>query len=59
MQDSKSTLWFSSNSSITPIKTFAIVATSLKSSVIKRTQKEKDQEANANSGRNLSKQNIR
>jgi hypothetical protein len=25
--------------------------------VIKRTQKERDQEANANSGRNLSKQN--
>jgi hypothetical protein len=29
----------------------------LKSSVIKRTKKESDQEANTNSGRNLSKQN--
>jgi hypothetical protein len=57
MQDSKSTIWFSFNSSITPIKTLATVATSLKSSVVKRTQKERDQEANANSGRNLSKQN--
>jgi hypothetical protein len=57
MQDSKSTLWFSFNSSKTPIKILATVATSLKSSVIKRTQKERDQEANANSGRNLSKQN--
>jgi hypothetical protein len=55
MQDSKSTLWFSFNSSITPIKTLATLATSLKSSVIKKTQKERDQEANANSGRNLSK----
>jgi hypothetical protein len=58
MQDSKSTLWFSFNSSITSIKTLAIVSTSLKSSMIKTTQKERDQEANANSGRNLSKQNI-
>jgi hypothetical protein len=57
MQDSKSTLWFSFNSSITPIKALATVATSLKSSMIKRTQKERDQEANTNSGRNLSKQN--
>jgi hypothetical protein len=57
MQDSKSTLWFSFNSSITPIKTLATVATSLKSSMIKRTKKERDQEANANSGRNLKKQN--
>jgi hypothetical protein len=43
------------NSSATSIKTLAIVATSLKSFVIKRTQKERDQEANAYSGRNLSK----
>jgi hypothetical protein len=49
MQDSKSTLWFSFNSSITPIKTLATVPTSLKSSMIKRTKKERDQEANANS----------
>jgi hypothetical protein len=49
--------WFSFNSSTTLINTLATVATSLKSSVIKRTQKERDQEANANSGRNLSKQN--
>jgi hypothetical protein len=55
MQDSKSTLWFSFNSSIAPNKTLATVANSLKSSVIKRTQKERDQEANANSGRNMSK----
>jgi hypothetical protein len=55
MQDSKSTLWFSLNSSITPIKTLATISTSLKSSVIKRTQKERDQEANANSGRNQPK----
>jgi hypothetical protein len=39
MQDSKSTLWFSFDSSITPIKTLATVETSLKSSVIKRTKK--------------------
>jgi hypothetical protein len=57
MQDSKSTLWFSFNSSITPIKTLATVANSLKSSMIERTQKERDQEEHANSGRNLSKQN--
>jgi hypothetical protein len=50
-------LWFSFNSSTTLINTLSTVATSLKSSVIKRTQKERDQEANANSGRNLSKQN--
>jgi hypothetical protein len=55
MQDSRSTFWFSFNSSKTPIKTLATVATSLKSSVIKRTKKERDQEANANSARNLSK----
>jgi hypothetical protein len=42
---------------MTPINTLATVATSLKSFVIKRTQKERDQEANANGGRNLSKQN--
>jgi hypothetical protein len=59
MQDSKSTLWFSFDSIITPIKTLATVETSLKRFVIKRTQKERDQEANANSGRNLSKQNSR
>jgi hypothetical protein len=47
MQDSKSTFWFSFNSIITPIKTLATVATYLKSSVIKKTQKERDQEANA------------
>jgi hypothetical protein len=52
MQDSRSTLWFSFNSSITPIKTLATVATSSKIYVIKRTQKERDQEATANSGRN-------
>jgi hypothetical protein len=57
MQDSKSTLWFSRNSSSTHINTSDTAATSSKSSVIKRTQKERDQEANANSGRNLSKQN--
>jgi hypothetical protein len=56
MQYSRSTLWFSFNSSIGPIETLATAATSSKSSVIKRTQKEKDQEANANSGRNMSKQ---
>jgi hypothetical protein len=39
MEDSKSTLWFSFNSSITTIKILATVAMSLKSSVIKRTQK--------------------
>jgi hypothetical protein len=39
------------------ISTSATVATSSIISVIKRTQKERDQEANANSGRNLSKQN--
>jgi hypothetical protein len=50
-------LWFSFNSIITPINTLATVETSLKSSMIKITQKERDQEANANSGRNLSKQN--
>jgi hypothetical protein len=55
MQDSRSTLWFSFNSIKTLIKTLATVATSSKSSVIKRTKKERDQEANANSGRNLSK----
>jgi hypothetical protein len=33
----------------------ATVATSSKSFVIKITQKERDQEANANSGRNMSK----
>jgi hypothetical protein len=55
MQDSLSTLWFSLNSIITPIKILSTVATSLKSSMIKRTQKERDQEANTNSGRNLSK----
>jgi hypothetical protein len=43
-------LWFSFNSSTTPINTLATVATSSKSSVIKQTQKERDQEANANSG---------
>jgi hypothetical protein len=37
------------------IKTLAAVATYSKSSVLKRTQKERDQEANTNSGRNLSK----
>jgi hypothetical protein len=57
MQDSKSTLWFSFNSSKIPIKTLATVATSLKSFVSKRTQKERDQEANTNSGRILSKLN--
>jgi hypothetical protein len=41
------------------MKTLATVATFLKNSVIKTTQKERDQEANANSGRNLSKQNSR
>jgi hypothetical protein len=50
-------LWFSFNSITTPINTLDTIATSLKSSMIKRTQKERDQEANANSGRNLSKQN--
>jgi hypothetical protein len=59
MQDSRSTLWFSFNSSTTPNKTLATVATSLKSSVIRRTKKERYQEANANGGRNLSKQNSR
>jgi hypothetical protein len=44
---------------MTSIKTLDTVATSSKSSVIKRTQKERDQEANANSGRNLSKPNSR
>jgi hypothetical protein len=39
MQDSKSTLWFSLNSSITPIKALSTVATSLKSSVIKELKK--------------------
>jgi hypothetical protein len=43
-------LLFSFNSSTTSIKTLSTVATSLKSSVIKRTQKERDQEPNANSG---------
>jgi hypothetical protein len=52
-------LWFSFNSSTTSIKTLDTTATSSKSSVIKRTQKERDQEANANSGRNLSKQDRR
>jgi hypothetical protein len=59
MQDSKSTFGSSFNTSIAPIKTLDTVATSLKSSVIKRTQKERDQVANANSGRNMSKQNSR
>jgi hypothetical protein len=59
MQDSRSTFGFSFNSSITPIKKLATVATSSKSFMIKRTQKERDQEANANSGRNLSEQNSR
>jgi hypothetical protein len=31
----------------------------LKAHPVKRTQKERDEEANANSGRNLSKQNNR
>jgi hypothetical protein len=44
---------------MTPIKNLSTVATSLKSSMLKRTKKERDQEANANSGRNLSKQNRR
>jgi hypothetical protein len=47
------------NSSTISIKTSATVATSSKSSAIKRTQKERDQETYANSGRNLSKQNSR
>jgi hypothetical protein len=50
---------FSFNLSTISIKILAIVATSLQSSLIKRTQKERNQEANANSGRNLSKQNSR
>jgi hypothetical protein len=48
--------WFSLNSSITSIKV-RYCSNFLKSSVIKRTQKESDQKANTNSGRNLSKQN--
>jgi hypothetical protein len=50
MQDSRSTLWFSFNSSTTHINTSATVATFSKISVIKITKKERDQEANANSG---------
>jgi regulator of protease activity HflC (stomatin/prohibitin superfamily) len=57
MQDSRST--FGLVLTQVTIKTLATVATSLKSSMIKRTQKERDQEANINSGRNLSKQNSR
>ena len=52
-------LGFSSNICKASIKTLATVTTSSKSSSHKRTQKEKDIEANANSGRNLSKQNSR
>jgi hypothetical protein len=60
MQDSRSIFGsISTQVQTTPINTLATVETSLKSSVIKRTQKERDQEANANSGRNLSKQNNR
>jgi hypothetical protein len=45
------------NSSTTLVNTQATVANSSKSSVIKITKKERDQEANANSDRNLLKQN--
>jgi hypothetical protein len=41
----------------TTYKAYTTVATSPKSSVIKRTKKESDPEANTNSGKNLSKQN--
>jgi hypothetical protein len=44
-------------SSTTLVNTQATVANSSKSSVIKITKKERDQEANANSDRNLLKQN--
>jgi hypothetical protein len=49
--------WFSFKLKYTTCKAYTTVATSSKSSVIKRTQKESDREANTNSGRNLSKQN--
>jgi hypothetical protein len=44
------------NSKPPHIKASTTVATSSKSSRIKRTQKESDREANTNSDRNLSKQ---
>jgi hypothetical protein len=59
MQDSRSTFGSVLTQVQHLLKTLATVATSLKSYMIKRTQKERDQEANANSGRNLSKQNSR
>jgi hypothetical protein len=55
MQDSRSTFGLVSTQ-VQHILTHT-VGTSSKSSMIKRTKKERDQEANANSGRNLSKQN--
>jgi hypothetical protein len=55
MQDSKSTFGLVSTQLQHIFNTSDTVATSSKSSVIKRTKKERDQEANANSGRNLSK----
>jgi hypothetical protein len=55
MEDNRSTFFLSFNSNTASIKTLDTIATSLKSSVTKRTQNERDQEANANSGRNLSK----
>jgi hypothetical protein len=55
MQDSRSTFGLVLTQVQNILKTLATIATSLKSSVIIKTQKERDKEANANSGRNLSK----
>jgi hypothetical protein len=54
MQDSKSTFG-SVSTQVQHRLTHTTVATFLKYSMIKKTQKERDQKANVNSGRNLSK----